>query len=273
MRRLLFVLPLAALIIAACGDDDDGGASSTPAANGAERATEDRPDEVTGPQVHLMYVLPSDGTDRRLDTDGTIARSFLSAQQWLAGQTDGAAFRLDTFEGAPDVTFFTLSRTDREMEATDAFVRDEIEGEMRRAGFDARDKLYAVYYGGSSNYACGGGAYPPALEGTVAALYLHGEPEGTTIRCGDNEFAPDVDSPVFWEFVVIHELLHTLGFVAECAPNETFSGHITGPANDLMYEGEEDTDVPRALDPGHDDYYGHDDADCLDLEDSRYLSR
>ncbi len=39
------------------------------------RTTTDRPDERGGAQVHVMYLLPSDGSDRALDTNGTIAAS------------------------------------------------------------------------------------------------------------------------------------------------------------------------------------------------------
>ena len=38
----------------------------------AERATEDRPDNATGYQIHAMYVLPSDGDDYELDLRGSI---------------------------------------------------------------------------------------------------------------------------------------------------------------------------------------------------------
>jgi hypothetical protein len=70
----------------------------------------------------------------------------------------------------------------------------------------------------------------------------------------------------------VHEILHTLGFVPACAPNETMDGHIVGPPNDLMYEGEEETDLPKALDAGSDDYFAVDVAGCLDFEESPYLT-
>ena len=39
------------------------------------RSMTDRPDDISGAQLHPMYVLPHDGLDARLDTDGTIATS------------------------------------------------------------------------------------------------------------------------------------------------------------------------------------------------------
>ena len=50
-----------------------GGAPS--AATALDRALQDRPDEQLGPQVHLLYVTPSDGPDRALDTSGRITGS------------------------------------------------------------------------------------------------------------------------------------------------------------------------------------------------------
>jgi hypothetical protein len=273
MFRILLLLFPALLLSISCNGDasDETPAWSSSAGVAGERSTVDLADDEAGPQVHLVYAIPADGADRNLDTNGTIATSFAAAQKWLSGETGGRSLRLDTNNGLPDITFFALSRSDSDLQTEGAFLREAIEAEMRAAGFDSSGKVYAVYYDGGSTYACGSGAWPPVIEGNVSVLFLSGTPEGTSIRCGDNGFAGDVDSPGFWEYVVVHEILHTLGLVPRCAPNETFDGHITGPPNDLMYEGEEETDLPRALDPGHDDYYGTDIPGCPDFADSPFL--
>lgn len=269
MRLLLASLLIA--IASGCGGSDDN-AESALIREPSDRSTTDRPDEESGSQVHLVYAIPSDGEDQQLDINGTIETSFTAAQAWLSGETNGRTLRLDTFAGAPDVSFLRLTRSDASLQSEGAFTRDAIEAEMRDAGFDSEDKIYAVYYDGGSTYACGSGAYPPTLPGNVAVLFLHGQPEGTKINCADNAITTDVNAPGFWEFVAVHEVLHTLGFVPECAPNEDLSGHIAGPANDLMYEGEEETDLPRTLDGGRDDYYESGIDGCLDLTDSPYLT-
>jgi hypothetical protein len=71
---------------------------------------------------------------------------------------------------------------------------------------------------------------------------------------------------------VLHEIIHTLGFVAECAPHHTRAGHVSDYSTDLMYAGSEPW-KPESLDIGHDDYYGHSRAGCPDLADSAYLAR
>jgi hypothetical protein len=52
-------------------------------------------------------------------------------EKWLSGETGGSKLRLDTYHGSPDITFFTLSKTDAEVQTLGALVRDEIEAEMR----------------------------------------------------------------------------------------------------------------------------------------------
>jgi hypothetical protein len=236
------------------------------------RATADRPDSVSGPQVHIVYALPSDGADRSLDIDGTLTRSVTAWERWLAAQTGGPTLRLDRAGLALDITFARLSQTDAQIAASGAFVRDVVEDELDATGLFQPGKIYAVYYDGSSTFSCGGGAWPPALPGVVGALYLLGTPPGAP-PCASNSFAPDPQSPGYLEFAMLHELVHTLGFVATCAPNHTLAGHTSAPTNDLMYAGSSPWSLPPTLDPGHDDYYGHSNTGCNDLADSPFLTQ
>jgi hypothetical protein len=239
---------------------------------GLPRATVDRPDDVKGPQVHAVYVVPSDGTDRGLDTDGSIDQSVAGWNEWLASQTDGrGGFRLDTYQGALDITFFRDPETDAELAAGGAFVRDELERDLIAAGVIplGGNKIYAVYYDGTSTYACGGGAYPPDLPGVVGAMYLHGAPPGA-IPCDSTTLAPG-GVPGYLDFGMLHELMHTLGFVPSCAPHQWREGHVDDAENDLMYSGDPPWDLPPTLDVNHDDYFETGRTDCLDLARSPYL--
>jgi hypothetical protein len=247
-------------------------AGAAPAAQQAlPRATADRPDELRGPQLHVIYAVPSDGADRGLDTSGAIESSVASFQRWLAGETGGATLRQDTFEGSLDVTFVRLPRTDAEIAARGAFVRDEVEQLLRGAGMIAPDKLYPVYYDGSSTYACGGGAWPPALNGVVAAMYLHGRPPGAP-PCDTNPLAAPGASPGYLDYAMLHEVLHTLGAVATCAPHHHLAGHTSDRPDDIMWAGAGAWQIPGKLDPGRDDYFGHGRADCFDLARSEFLT-
>lgn len=241
------------------------------AAHAGARTTVDAPDQSSDPQIHAIYALPSDGVDRELDDNGTIAREIGSFQRWLSGQAGGRALRIDTAGGSPDVTFFRLAKTDAEVAARGAYVRDEIEAELHAAGFNAPNKIYAVWYDGGSTYACGGGAYPPSLPGNVAAMYLHGTPPGAP-PCDSNPFAASADSPPgYLQLSMLHELLHTMGLVAACAPHEVRAGHVSDSPEDLMYAGDEAW-RPTYLDVNHDDYYAANIPGCLDLATSGWLT-
>jgi hypothetical protein len=258
------------------------------------RALEDAPDDDAGHQVRVLYVLPSDGADDLMDVDGRICRSLLAASAWLVAQADGARLRLDTRAGVLDIGFARLGKTDAEMRGAGgatvddghAYLRDRIERELARAVPLHPRKIYAVYYGGTSPFSCGGGAWPPGLRGQVAALYLGGEPPGAS-PCRSNPVGASPTRPGYVEYSLIHEIMHTLGVVAEGAPNHHAAGHVfdgSGPparaARDLMYAARSSADPGwatgdadgLALDLGRDDYYGHGRPDLVDLARSAFLT-
>jgi len=248
-------------------------AAVTPAAaQTTSRHLTDQPDDAPGAaQVHVIYALPSDGTDRELDHNGTLAATVGSWGSWLAGQTAGRQMRLDTAGGQPDITFVRLDRTDAQLADQGVYIRDEIERQLRARGFQQRGKIYAVYYDGSARGSCGGGAWPPVLPGIVAAVYLHGIPSGGA-PCDANHLASaPTDPPGYLEYAMIHEILHTLGFVATCAPHQTRAGHVSDSPTDLMYAGDQPW-RPSVLDVGHDDYFATGRTDCPDLANSPFLT-
>jgi hypothetical protein len=242
-----------------------------PGARALARATQNRPDDSARPKIKVWYVLPSDGVDESLDTDGTIARSIAVGLNWLRAQSGGRTLRVDTFNGDLDVGFFRMSRTDAEIAGTGPYVRDEIEMEMQGASLTQANRLDLVFYGGSSTFACSGAANPfygPA--GSVGALYLKAVVAGYT-ACGDNLLAEsEAAPPGYWEFSWMHESMHLLGIVEACALHEVQGGHVGDSPDDLMYAGEQGW-TPSTLDVGRDDYFGHGRRDCADLANSPYL--
>jgi hypothetical protein len=233
------------------------------------RATADRPDDVSGPQIHALYVLPTDGADRELDVDGTVAASVANWQRWFESQTLGGGLRLDTSAGELDVTFVRLGLTDAALAGRGIFLRDAIEQELRAAGLIRAGKIYAAYYDGSSTAACGGGAWPPTLPGSVGAVYMRAT-YGAGLPCYDPLLSRQ--GLQIMDFAVLHEVLHTMGFVPTCAPHHTRSGHVSDDPRDLMYAGDEPW-RPSVLDVGQDDYYHAHRLGCLELAVSPYLER
>jgi List-Bact-rpt repeat protein len=234
------------------------------------RATIDRPDDVAGSQIHVIYALPSDGTDRALDQSGTLEGSVAAWNAWLADQTGGRNFRLDTSNGLLDITFVRLAETDAQIEAQGVYARDELERQLHGLGFNQPRKIYAVYYDGRHRFSCGDGPWPPDLPGNVVALYLHGLYSGPR-PCDTNPWG-SASRPGYLEFAMVHEVMHALGFVPTCAPHQTRRGHVSDSPSDLMYAGAAPWS-PTTLDVGHDDYYNAHIPGCPDLSDNPYLEQ
>lgn len=227
------------------------------------RTTTDLADEVGTPQLHVAYVLPSDGIDRRLDVDGTIERSVGQFQAWLAAQTGGRALRLDTFGGKLEITFHRLGIPDAVLAPMGDGAAGRLEVELGNAGLITRGdgKYWAVYYDGGNQLSCGGAEY----FGPVAAEFLLGDPAGS-FNCADFALGPS-NGPHYKEFGMLHEILHALGFTSSCSPNFVAGAHVDDSRHDLMY-GQGDWAIPDiTLDVGRDDYYGHSIPACPDLED------
>lgn len=238
------------------------------------RTTTDRPDDVSGAQVHVIYALPSDGADRRLDTDGTLARSVEAFQRWLDGQTGGRRLRLDTYQGVADISFIRLAESDAAIKALDPRIVANLGTKLRQAGFSASDKVYLVYYDGSSGHSCGGAAWPPDVPGNTVAMYLRGQDRRGGPACGSKSFTSDVARPGYWEYAMLHDTFHALGAAARCAPHHTLNGHVSDNPRDLMYSGTQPWGIYEGLilDVGRDDYYGHTNGSCLDIAKSPYLT-
>jgi hypothetical protein len=202
------------------------------------RATANRADETTQAKYHLFYVLPSDGIDRGLDTNGTITRTTSSWNRWFAAQTGGRYLRLDTSDGALDITFVRLPRTDATMTSYGDFIRDTLEKDLGAAGYlSAANTLVLAYYDGGSQSRCGSAASPPGLPGVVAGIYLKGRATLAGPCAGNPIAATPTAPPTYIEFVGVHEALHLLGIVSAAAPNYVAGGHVGNDATDLMYAG------------------------------------
>lgn len=231
----------------------------------------DQPDEVGGPQFKVLYVLPTDRSDRQLDVDGTLARSAAVIQAWLFEESDGRRFRFDTRGGQLDITAVPLALTDGQVLSGGSRQRDLLERELNRRGFNAPGKIYVAYYEGGHQSSCADAFQPPALPGNVVAIYLHGTPP-VARPCDTNPFATTEGFPGYFEFLLAHEAFHGVGLVPNCAPNSNGGGHIGDDPSDLMYAGSQPWS-PSRLDVGRNDYFGHGRANCPEAAQSPYLMR
>ncbi len=228
---------------------------SAAAPSALPRATVDRPDEVVGEQVHFLYVIPTDAPDEQLDVNGVLTASIARMQVWLAQQSGGPKLRLDTYQGQPDITFVRTSVSPPDTFAQGPVVRAYVE----QLGFAHPKKTYIAYLGAYAAPACG----LATRGGEAGVVWL-------TCALAWPTNAPHslIDS------VAMHETLHALGAVDECAPN-TLGGHVYDP-RDIMDRAakypDENGQVTEQLDPGRDQYWGHDlGANCADVAESHYL--
>lgn len=225
---------------------------SSAAPSALPRATEDRPDEVAGEQVHFLYVIPTDAPDEHLDVNGELTTSIARMQAWLARQTRGPKLRLDTYQGQPDITFVRTSL--EPIFDEDHTIRQYVE----RLGFANPSKLYLMYF---STYGDTCGLGNVGLKASVVWLSCTSQ-----FRSGGTFSVLDA--------AAMHEILHALGAVDEGVPHWFPGGHVADRGDIMDYRAlpvDGNGQVAVALDPGRDDYFGHGKSFHTDVADSRYL--
>ena len=251
--------------------DDSAGAVAT-----RDRAVTDRPDDVPGPQVHFLYVVPSDGADGQLDTNGAMEQSIARIERWFVTQAGSQDLRVDTYNGVPDITFVRLPHSDAQATAVNPWPLWVIGEDLVAAGFNDPAKAYAAFYDGHSTWACGG-AKSPALP-KLGAMYLQAWPTGDWGPCRDAPgFGTGTDRPGYFEIGLLHEVMHVIGFAPSCAPHVTEVDHVDDSPTDLMYHPDAKSPAGwnwqnAVLDFNRDDYYRANVPGCPDLSNSPYLA-
>jgi len=244
-----------------------------------DRTVTDMPDDISGAQVHFLYVVPADVADGQLDTNGGMEESIARIERWFMKQTGNQGLRVDTHNGVPDITFVRLPRTDAQLAATLYGPLWAVGEDLVNAGFNNSAKVYAALYDGRSTLACGG-ASSPALP-KLGAMFLQGWPTNDPRPCRDAPgFGTGIDRPGYFEIGLLHEIMHVIGFAPSCAPHVTsdiWRDHVNDSPTDLMYAPDA---MHRSgwnwanavLDFNRDDYYRANVPGCRDLSNSPYLA-
>lgn len=258
---------------------------------GVPRSTKNRKDGFgQGPYVRVVYLVPSDGPDERLDQRGVLDCSVRAWNDWFDKQAGGLRWRVDTFihrsrsrpREVVDVTFVRSNRPGNDFGNTSA-----IADELASNGLGDSTGKYVVYVAADQGALCGRSSYPliGGGGGTIAAVFLLG-------RGCRNEMFGRPGKPSWPEGTALHELIHTESVVPVGAPHgcvgiEGAPTHVC--TNGLAYTevlgmplDPERTDVmfpfvvlplfEQVLDRGRDDYFGHS-LPITDLEDSPFLTR
>ena len=216
-----------------------------------ERANGDRPDDRDGKQIHFVYAVPIGDENLEYDRDGDIALIATWMQDWLRERT-GMTWRFDTHGGEIDVSFLPIRFAASDLDDLDTHLGDIIPQfrdalEAREEGQLDPEKKYAIFF------------HYDGAEGVFGPDGIAGQQINVTLIHGPFH--------ELFAATAIHELLHTFGAVPDCAPHSTPGHHVNDSDLDILGGGGY---VDGVLDWGNDDYFRHDNAGCLDIEDSPY---
>lgn len=224
----------------------------------------DRPDVITGRQIHVIYAVASDGSDTFPAVSQTMTTDVASITSWWQGQDptripnfDQAAFAAGT---CLDLSVVRLPVAQAALTGAGAENAFQLVGnELEAAGFQNPYKKYLVYYDGPpvQDDVCGTGGGEFATGPAFAIVWLQGCPGIPT------------------DSIAAHELLHALGALPAGAPHACpgDSGHPCDSPLDVLYPYNSGLPLSQLyLDWGHDDYYAHS-GSWIDIQDSLWLHR
>jgi hypothetical protein len=180
------------------------------------RSLVDRPDDLVGYQLRLIYVVPADVKDRNLDTNGTISTWIDEVRRVSKVQT-GLTPRFDSFQNKFDVGFLKSKYTIGQLIGTsgtnnaDDLLRKELpaieQDSLKGVGFIIDGKVANTSYCG---YASRPGKYFTAWLGEQC----ESEP---TSQQNSNLIS-------YTAQIVLHEWLHNLGVKHTCVKNDLMWG-------------------------------------------------
>lgn len=233
-------------------------------------------------EVHVVYAIPADGTDRFASLSLGIARDVAAIDTWWRAQDSSHTLRFDlaafpgcdTAFGSLDITVARLPRPAGYYAALDTVLSrlaDDLDAAPASLGDP--DKKYLVLYDGilqqpGGNYVVCGLSPARRSEGggaSYAAVFL-------SSGCGDGLGAATNTAGT-----MAHELIHNLGALVSPGPLHTCPtspGHpCDSDADVLSPTGEYGRILTELqLDVGRDDYYGHA-GSWWDIQDSVFLDR
>jgi List-Bact-rpt repeat protein len=277
-RRLLILMVLAT---ATLGSVTAPAATTAPAPThwcGDAEATQDRlPDAVASYQIHVVYAIPSDGSDQFTQLALPLVRDLASIDSWWLLQDSSRAPRYDLASfpgcdsvfGALDISVVRLSQPGSAYSSFQLDARNAFLGAVTAAiGSIDTGKKYLTFYGGPvdpGSGVCGFSSRGPTTSGGSVSVVLLGASPGVGLTCGTPGSAD------YFAKTTAHELLHNLGAVPDEAPHVCNSGHVCDDRDIMTSGGIANSLFNYALDVGHDDYYGHS-GTWWDVQDSPFLA-
>lgn len=179
------------------------------------RSLVDRPDDLTGYQVRLIYVVPADVKDRNLDTNGTISKWIEEVRKVSRVQT-GLTSRFDTYQSKFDIGFLKSKYTIAQLAKSSTLDAIDLLGKelsiseqdsLKGIGFIIDGRLINSEYCGYAN-----------LPGKYFTAWL-GE------SCWeDSDWYNNRTYMTWMAQTILHEWLHNLGVKHTCVKDDLMWG-------------------------------------------------
>ena len=227
------------------------------------RFFEDQPDVNDDYQIHIIYSLLKDTKDKEGDINGAIEKWIETSDKYILKTTkkankktnfkDGIAQNIKwdrRKDGKLDISFIRINKTKKELGKSKYGSCGNVFGRtIINAGFNNPKKIYFNFGDFSFKEWPYSGGFP--------IFNVFAKHRGNKLNT--KEFG----------YFVLHEGLHAMGGIFPCAPN-FFEGHNTKETSDLMSRQGDGNN--NTLDPKNDDYWGHNNKSCPDMQDSVYFT-
>ena len=278
MGRTSAAVALLAAAAVAAGAPALARASTAPPVQwcGSTPSSTDRPDIVTGRQVHVIYAYPSDGVDRFALFSSAIATDLGAVDTWWRHQDYSRTPRFDLADLGCPGTMGSLDISDVKLPLPTAHYYDGpsrlevVSTDLVAAGFTNEYKKYLVYFDTPQPLdpgICGEGFSDETLTGGAfgyAGVWIAPNLESTEFASGCGMMEDPGSRGGYTAITAAHELIHTFGGLDTWdspGPPHACPGspsHACDNPLDIMEPGGSTYWLDNTLlDSGHDDYYGH----------------
>ena len=171
------------------------------------RSQIDRPDDQTGFQIHLVYVVPKGSNDLKFDTNGQIDSWVKEGNDWLYSKV-GRRIKFDFFQEVTDVSFlqskFSVSELCNSCETNKKLKEEYVSQNLT---FDDSKTLFFVVGDNLDKNSCGWGGI-----GNLAIAH-----DLANLKGGCNSAESKAKRGISWPaYTITHELFHTFGIKHVC---------------------------------------------------------
>ena len=220
----------------------------------SERSLVDRPDDFSGFQIHLVYVVPASSLDLNSDINGQIDAWVKEANAWLKGKV-GKSLKFDTFKGDTDVSFMQSKYRTSELCIKKCETLSNLQDEYlsQNRNFESSKTLLFLIGDELDSATCGWSENPSNL-----ALVHNFANSSDGCNWPTSKDVTGLSGPAG---TITHELIHTFGVDHVCSDNSDLMIGIPECTIDKNTFGH----VPITLDLKANQYAGSDSTFGIDI--------